>query len=105
MNYLILDMVISPVLLVPSPREFGKQFCFILLQLYPCVDLYPLICWFGESVAVCLGEVMRFEKEMNFWNVKASNLFHCMFSFFLVNRIHKILLTKMNVWTMRYLNT
>jgi hypothetical protein len=41
-NYLILDMVISPVLLVPSPREYGKQFSFILLQLYP-------LCWFVSS--------------------------------------------------------
>jgi hypothetical protein len=54
---------------------------------------------------MCLGEVMGFEKEMDFWNEKDCNLFHCVFSFFLVNRIHKILLTKMKVWTMRYLNT
>lgn len=47
---------------------------------------------------------MGFEKEMDFWNVKDCNLFHCVFSFFLVHRIHKILLIKIKVWTMRYLN-
>jgi len=31
---------------------------------------------------MCLGEVMGFEKEMDFWNVKDCNLFHCVFFLF-----------------------
>jgi hypothetical protein len=64
-----------------------------------------MICWFGEYDSMCHVEVMGFEKEIGFWNVKDCNLFDCVFSFFLVNRIHKMLLTKMKVRTMIYLNT
>lgn len=101
MNYLLLDKVISPVLFgALSQRVLEAVLFHSVAALF-----FVLICWFGESVSMCLGEVMGFEKEMDFWKVKDFNLYQCVFSFFLVNRIRKILLTKMKVWTMRYLNT
>jgi hypothetical protein len=99
-NYLLLDKVISPVLFGALSQRVWEAVLFHSVAAL----FFVLICILGESVSTCLGEVMRFEKEMDFWNVKDCNLFHCVFSFFLVTRIHKILLTKMKIWTMRYLN-
>jgi len=50
----------------PLPKSLGSSFVSFCCSFILCVDLYPMICWFGQSVSMCLGEVMGFEKEMDF---------------------------------------
>ena len=66
----------------PLPESLGSSFVSFCCNFILSVDLYPLNCWSGASVSKCLGEVMGFDKETNFWNVKDCNLFHCVFFLF-----------------------